>query len=847
MRDKGLVSAAVVASPVLALLLAPAVQAADPTPDAEGTPEQVVITGTRVENRSALESAVPVDVIGGDTLQNVGVTEVTQALSVALPSYNFPRPGLNDGTDTVRPATLRGLSPDETLVLVNGKRRHSAALVNVNGSIGRGASSADLNTVPNVLVKSVEVLRDGASAQYGSDAIAGVINLRLREDRDGGAVGVTYGYYDTSYDILTGAPATLGGVPVANAPWAVAPKISRSVSDGNTITASAWKGLALGESGFLTIGAEYKDQDHTERGGYDTRQQFALVNGAFDPRETTFDRFNAWYGEPELNQKTLFLNSGYDLSNGVHLYGWASYQKRDAHSAGFYRPASDARNTQQIYPNGFLPIIAPDVDDYSAAVGTKWNLGEWEMDTSVVYGLNKMDFTIQNTLNRSYGASSKTEFDAGGFQYDQVVLNVSGVHGFDLGMASPLNVALGVEARREGYSIHAGEDASWNDGQQVPGAARGSQVFPGFRPANAVDKNRNAVGAYVDLDQHLTEKFLASAALRAEHYSDFGSNVSGKLSGRYDFNDSFALRGSVENGFRAPSLQQQYFATTSTNFIGGIPFDVTTFPVTDPIAQALGAKSLDAEKSVSFSLGTVIRFDKLDITVDAYRVNIDDRVVLSENLTAANVRAFLATQGFGASGGGRFFINGVDTKTKGVDAAVTYPLDLATAGTIGLTLAGNYNKTDVTKVPTTSQLAALTPAPVLFDRLNVLSFERGNPKTKISLAGNWTLDRFGATLRATRYGEALSPDTAGGATFAGVAAGFRPNDVVLHAKTLVDLEGRVTLFERFKLAIGAENLFDEYPDSNPAAVNGTGTAAFSNYSPFGRSGRFLYSRVSMDF
>jgi iron complex outermembrane receptor protein len=831
------------ASPLLALLMVRAAHADTPPDPSDGTPEQVVITGTRVENRSALESAVPIDVISAEALRNVGITEVQQALSTALPSYNFPRPGLADGSDTVRPATLRGLSPDQTLVLVNGKRRHAAALVNVNGTVGRGAAAADLNAIPSTILKSVEVLRDGASAQYGSDAIAGVINLRLRENRDGGEAAVTYGAYDTSYDILTGPT-----IP-ANAPWAAPGTLSRSRTDGNSLTASAWKGLPLGASGFVTIAAEYKDQAHTERGGYDARNQYPIVNGAIDPRELTFDRFNAWYGEPELNQKSLFLNSGYDLAGGATLYGWASYQNREVRSAGFYRRAVDERNTVQIYPDGFLPIIAPEVNDYSAAAGVSWNVGDWALDTSLVYGLNTMDFTIENTLNRSQGAASQTEFDAGGFDYEQLVLNLSGVRGVDIGLAAPLNVAVGVEARRESYSISAGEPDSYvNGGVRLPSGgptASGAQVFPGFRPANVVDQSRNAVGAYVDLDTHVTEQFVASAAMRAEHYSDFGSNVSGKLTGRYDFSSAFALRASVQNGFRAPSLQQQYFATTSTNFIGGVPFDITTFPVTDPVAQALGARSLDPEESVSFSLGTVVRFGQLDLTLDAYRVDIDDRIVLSENLTQANVRDYLTSLGFAGIGGGRFFINGVDTRTKGVDLTLSYPFELGAAGRLGVTFAANRNSTEVTRVPQTAPLAALSPAPVLFDRVNVLTFEDGDPQSKLTAMASWSRNQWGATLRATRYGTSLSPDTA--ATFATVAANTRANDVVLSAKTLVDLEGRFTFAERFRIAIGAENLFDTYPDPNPAAVNGTGTQSFSNYSPFGRSGRFLYSRVSLDF
>jgi iron complex outermembrane recepter protein len=811
--------------------------AADTTDDRA----QVVITGTRVPNRSALDTAVPVDVLTSDVFQNRGVPEISQALSDSLPSYNFPRPGLSDATDTVRPATLRGLSPDETLVLVNGKRRQSAALVNINGTIGRGASPVDLNTIPDAMVKSIEVLRDGASAQYGSDAIAGVIDLRLRTDRDGGDAAVSYGVHKTDYDILVGAAP-------AGAGWAVPAKISRSETDGGILTLSAWKGLSLGANGFLTIATEFKNQAHTDRGGYDIRAQYPLVNGAFDSRELTFNRFNSWYGEPKINQKTIFANMGYDLGE-AQVYGWASYQDRNALSAGFYRIASDVRNVPAIYPDGFLPIEAPEVKDYSAAGGVTWKLGDWSMDSSLVYGLNKMDFTIENTLNRSLGDASKTVFDAGGFDYDQLVFNFSGVRRVEVGLPTPLNIALGLEARRESYSIHAGEPDSYrNGGALLPSGAptaSGAQVFPGFRPANAVDKSRTAVGVYADLESRITEKFLASAAVREERYSDFGSDLSGKLALRYDFADEFALRGSVQNGFRAPSLQQQYFATTSTNFIGGVPFDITTFPATDPVAAALGAKPLTAEKSVNYSAGAVIRVAKLDVTIDAYRINVRNRIVLSENLTQANVRNYLTGLGFTGVGGGRFFINGVDTRTSGVDIAMSYPFELHAAGRVNVTLAGNFNSTDVTRVPQTAQLAALNPSPPLFDRVNILTLEQGDPKNKFIATANWSLGKWGATLRATRYGRVLSPDTA--TTFATVAANVPVNDVVLHAKTLVDLEARFAFTGHLQAALGAENLFDQYPDSNPPSVNTTGTQAFSNYSPFGRSGRFLYGRVSYDF
>jgi len=821
----------------IAALCASVAQAQEATPQQAATDTQsasgatVVVTGTRVANRTVLDTTAPIDVISAETLKNSGSTEMNQALAVALPSLNFPRPSLTDGTDTIRPATLRGMSPDQTLVLVNSKRRHTSSLVNVNGSIGRGSAAVDLNTIPTAIVKSVEVLRDGAAAQYGSDAISGVVNMRLRTDRDGGEASVTYGARKSEYDLWNDATPA-GGT------WS-GPD-SRKRTDGQTATVSIWKGLAWGEDGFVTLAAEYRDQHRTERGGYDVRQQYPRVNGAFDPRENTIDRFNAWYGEPEMEQATFFANAGNNLGGGVKVYGWASYQDRDARSAGYFRPAQDARNIISIYPDGFLPIIAPTVKDFSMTGGVTWQIGDWDMDASLGYGKNKMEYTIENTLNRSLGPSSKTEFYAGGYSYDQTVFNLTGVKSIPMAsLSSPLNLAMGVEARREGYELFAGEEQSYSfGGVLLPNgtpAAPGAQVFPGFRPANEVDAHRNAVGAFVDLEANLTPELLASAAVRAERYSDFGNSLAGKLALRYDFNKQFALRGAIQNGFRAPSPQQQNFTSTSTNFINGVPFEITTFKPEDPVAVALGAKPLDAEKSVNASLGAVLRFDSVSVTVDAYRIDIDDRIILSENLTQANVRDFIARQGFIGVGGGRFFINGVDTTTKGVDVVINWPLNTANSGRFDFTLAGNVTDTKVTKVPVTEQLASLNPAPVLFDRLNVLSLEKGQPKNKVSANVNWKLGQWGATLRATRYGEVLSP---------GTTAAF---DFELGAKTVVDLEGRFAVTPKLSLALGADNVFDQYPETLPPALNTTGNTPFSNYAPFGRSGRYIYARANYGF
>ena len=562
-----------------------------------------------------------------------------------------------------------------------------------------------------------------------------------------------------------------------------------------------------------------------------------------------------------MDQYTVLANAGYDVGEGTEFYGWAGYQNREAVSAGFFRRPLDDRNITSIYPDGFLPKINPTVTDYSGAFGTRFVLGDWDVDTSLVYGKNKMEFDIINTLNRSLGPTSKKTFDAGGFEYEQVVYNLSGVKQYEVGLASPLNVATGLEWRKERYGIFAGEPDSYRNGgvllplntggctlagvgatawasAQLAGGCptpSGAQVFPGFRPANEVGESRTAVGVYIDLEANITDALLMSAAVRAEDYSDFGETVTGKLSARYDFSDMFALRGSVQNGFRAPSPQQQYFATTSTNFIDGVPYEVTTFPVTDPVAVALGAQPLKAEESINYSLGAVIRFGELNLTIDGYRIDIDDRIVLSENLTQANVRNYLQGQGFIGVGGGRFFMNGVDTETQGLDIVANYSLPPTSFGDFDFTFGANFSDTKVTRTPAIPVLSALTPAPPLFDRLNVLTMEQGQPKDKYTLGVTWEMGAFSAGARAIRYGEIL------------VAGTTAPNDFMLSPKTALDIDASWQATDMIKLTVGADNVFDEYPDALRPGLNTTNNTPFSSTSPLGYSGRFVYARVGVDF
>jgi iron complex outermembrane receptor protein len=825
MDDRKAVSCLIAAS--LGVWAVPAFAQDAPPPD-ETSMDEVVVTGTRVATRTRFESLAPVDVLTSESLKSQGTTELAEALATVAPSLDFPRPAITDGTDHIRPATLRGLAPDQTLVLVNSKRRHQSALVNVNGSVGRGSSAVDLNAIPMSAIETVEVLRDGASAQYGSDAIAGVINLRLRDAREGGDATLTYGQYDTEVETERG---------------------QRSADDGTTMTAGGWLGLPVGAEGFLTLSAEYRDRDPTSRGDFDSRVPGSPVTSR--------------YGDAEVRDITGYLNGGMPLNGDWSVYGWAGYQNREGSSAAFPRIFNDARNVPAIYPNGFLPLIATDIDDLAVGWGTRGPWGAWDTDVSLVYGRNEVNYGVDNSLNTSYGAASQTDFDAGAMIYDQFTFNAGIVRGFEMGsLPEPVNVAIGVEARRESYQIEAGEPASYDRGP-VAGAPAGAQGFPGFQPSNEVDEDRTAYSAYVDVEARLTTRFLASIAVRGEDYSDFGSAVTGKIAGRFDFTDSFALRGNVSTGFRAPGLQQEFFTSTATNFINGVPFEVGTFPATSAVASTLGAQPLDAEKSRNYSLGAVFRAGGFEATIDAYRIDIRDRIVLSENLNTPEVAALIAP--FGATVA-RFFINGVETRTEGIDVVAKYTLGTERLGRFDFTAAGNWNDTEVEEVPSTNVIDNICTGqpptcvpPVLFARVNTLSFESGTPDSKISLGADWSIplggSRFDVNLRGTRYGEVVEP---GVPTTAEINAGIPDaRDLHIQPDWLVDLAFTARLMEeKLGLTLGADNLFDQYPDRLPinralpvppggtVNLNATNALAYSRYSPYGFNGRFLYARLS---
>lgn len=805
----------------------------------------VVAIGTRRADRTVLESVVPVDVITAADIQASGFTQTVQVLQMLVPSYNAPRPSISDGSDSMRPATLRGLGPDQVLVLVNGKRRHTSALVHVNGTVGRGSTGVDLNAIPTAAIERVEVLRDGAAAQYGSDAIAGVINIILKR-RTGLDAEATYGQHVTTEERgFTADELLLPSETAATYPWATG-RESVSHTDGQSFRASAGYGAPVA-GGNVYGSLSVRRQERMNRAGLDPRTLFF----ANDPREQSVERRTSWYGEGEATDVAAFLNAEIPVGTAA-LYAFGGASQRDVVSPCFFRPPADNRTVRALYPEGFLPQFDNRLRDASLAVGVRTALGGWNADLSQTIGANRFDFGLTNTANASLGAASPTEFSTGALQFFQGTTNLALTRLVSLGLASPLLVAVGGEFRAENYRLTPGDEASYvNGGIAVldgPNAgaatAPGSQCFPGFTPRNEQDANRFSGAAYGDLEANVTTAWTLSGALRAESYSDFGTTLTGKAATRYEFLDGIAARAAVSTGFRAPSLAQRYYSAISTNFIGGVPFEVGTFPVDSRAARALGATDLEAETSLNLSAGVTARIGQAaTLTVDAYQITIDDRVVFTENFTGSGpngtVRDFLAAQDINATGG-RYFTNAVDTRTRGVDviARTAFPVG---PGTARLTAAANVNETAITnkdEILTPAVIAAVTTVP-LFGPVEQGRFEVGQPGSTVNLMGQYDVGRFGIMLRTVRFGET---ETVAPVPVAVDASGFVSYGT--GARFVTDLELSARLATGIRLALGANNLFDAYPDRAPKRFAFNGINSYSGTTPFGFGGRFLYTRLA---
>lgn len=810
------------------------------------TIESVVVVGTRSIGRRALQAPVPIEVVNREQLTITGQSETGRVLQMLVPSFNFSSSTISDGTDALRPATLRGLGPDQTLVLINGKRRHKSALLHVNTSVGRGTAGTDFNAIPSAAIERIEVLRDGAAAQYGSDAIAGVINIVLKDDTDSGDADL---YWGQTYQ-----------------------------GDGDTWNGNANYGVKVGESGFLNLTAQWRDRARTNRAGLTGTQQYDWIDIGqgkpadkvleienndgtvtekpvwFDPREYTFERQNFRIGDADSSQKIGFYNFGLPLSSGMELYSFGGHSTRQNNSAGFYRRANQAdRTVTEIYPDGFLPEINTDIGDTSLALGLAWTheATDLNVDVSVNHGLNTFDFFISNSLNASYGTSSPTAADAGGFELSQTTFNLDVTYPLEY-QSSLVNLAGGLEFRREGYGIHAGEPLSWINAELgAPGAAGGIQVFPGFRPDNEVDESRTNIAGYVDFESYLSGQpgtgLLVGAAVRGEQYSDFGATVTGKATARYDLTQQVAVRAAGSTGFRAPSLQQLYFNNISTQFkvdaddIDGdgntdelVPLEVGTFRNDSDAARALGIPELKEEAAFNVSGGFVLKpLEKMWFTVDGFLIQIDDRIVLSGSFSADKV-AGLAAAGTSSA---QVFTNVAQTRTQGVDVAAGYLYAFDNESLLNLKIALTWADTEVIgNVDAPEILVGLEDT--LFPSQERSMIEEWQPNTRINISADYIIGDL--TLGgALRYFGSYTVQEGSGAD---------PARQTYGGKWLTDIQTNYQLNAALSLTIGANNLFDQVPDLNEIGQSRGGTLTDSTgYVIADSPGVFTYSRRSAPF
>ncbi|WP_313929096.1 TonB-dependent receptor [Pseudoxanthomonas sp.] len=781
-------------------LVAPATFAQESAPAEARTLDTLIVTGTRVSDRTVAESQSPIDIITPEVLQSTGTTELATALARALPSLNFPRPAVTDGTSGVRPAQLRGLSPDQVLILVNGKRRHISALVNVNGSIGRGSSAVDLNAIPVSAIERVEVLRDGASAQYGSDAIAGVVNIVLKGAGKGGSLAVDVGGY--------------------------------SAGDGGNTQLSGDTGVSFGDGrGFVHVAGQLTQQDETNRAG---PYQGTAPNTGNNP---AVGQVAFVYGDPQVDAGAVSANAGFDFSDNISAYATAIASNRDIVSFAFYRSrnhSSQGALLAQVYPDGYVPEINQLSQDRSLVAGIKGDTESgWKWDVSYNYGYNHLKFYTQNSINYSLGASSPHRFYDGALEYTQNVLNADVSKPLEIGLAYPATLSFGAEYRQEKWNQSPGELNSYT--------GSGAQGFAGFTPVNAVHSDRDSYAAYIGLEADLTEKFSAGIAGRYEDYSDFGSEVSGKLSARYAFTDAVALRATVASGFRAPALAQQYYQVVTSQYNASLDrfFESGTFPATGPVAQALGAEALTAETSLSYGLGLVLQpVDRLYVTIDAYQIDIDDRIVLSSNLLLggnAAAQALLASLGVNGVTSARYFTNAADTRTRGVDVIAQYTVPFENSS-LALTAGYNYNKTEIQRIaPNPPELTALGANLFRVGRDEQGRIEEGYPRDKATLTAAWKLARWDFTFGATRYGEFTTRVS---------ETGNPVNDQTYGAKWILDASTSFRPSENWTLTLGADNLLDEYPDRTIFPNSNSGQFPYSSQSPGGFNGAYVYGRIA---
>lgn len=857
---------------------------------------EVVVVGSRNPNRTATETAVPVDIIDIKELITTGAqTSLNQILTYVAPSFTSNTQTISDGTDHIDPASLRGLGPDQVLVLVNGKRRHTSSLVNVNGTFGRGSVGTDLNAIPTAAIERVEVLRDGAAAQYGSDAIAGVINIVMKKSAT------------LTVNANTGAhfSSKSGG-------------FEQGGTDGETNGISINYGVPIGDKGgYINVTGMYDSRNPTNRmiewegnifNSYNSIERVANADG-FNllALQTDFDAiqsyaqgaglpgdvlnevnnaatiadlqatlstdnttselnargqerkdYNMRVGQSGLRSGKFFFNGEVPLTEQSTLYAFGGMSVRNGDAAGFYRLPSQERAFTPVYIDGFLPEIHSSILDKSISAGIKSKVGDWNIDFSNTWGQNSFDYNIKNTSNATMQYATPVEFNAGGFAFTQNTTNFD-MNRFYPDIMSGFNVAFGGEFRMERYEIFAGELGSYakfdtdgnewdiNDPTSIEvvdffGRARpgGSQVFPGFNPDNEVNKTRNSAAAYLDLEADITDNFLLSGALRYENYSDFGGTLNFKLATRVKLGEDFALRASANTGFRAPSLHQLNFNSTSTIFVDGVPTDVGTFSNDSRAAKLLGIPQLKEEQSRSGSVGFTGKLPNINLsfTIDGYFIGIDDRVVYTGQFSPSNdgspadelLKSLLAQANAGSA---TFFANAIDTESYGLDAVITHKANFKNSS-----LRTDFALT----VGQTKQVGDIKASPILedaglvdtyFDETSRIYLEKAVPRTKMNLTFNYNINKFNVMFRSVYFGEVTE------------ATNNVDNQQVFGSKIVNDLSLSFLATESLRLTIGSSNIFDTYPDRNIESNRSSGRFEYSRRSQqFGAGGRFLFARMT---
>ncbi|MCD0475563.1 TonB-dependent receptor [Flavobacterium sp. EDS] len=779
--------------------------------------DEIVVVGSRNPKKSKLETVVPVDVVNLAKIRNTTPqTTTNDILTYLIPSFNSSRQSSSDGTEHIDPASLRGLGPDQVLVLINGKRRHTTSLVNYQNTVGNGSVGTDLSAIPASAIKRIEVLRDGAAAQYGSDAIAGVINLVLK-DNAGLDANVTYG--------------------------------STSRNDGQTTNLNLNYGAKIGnKGGFINLTAEFNNRQKTNRSqnnnliifdqsAYDN---YFAYDFAADPAQARQiddnllaqnglkrDDFNFQIGDAKIKNIQGFFNASIPLNDQIEFYASGGVSHRNGTGYGFRRLPSETENVVfSIFPFGFQPELNSVVTDLSSSVGFKFKFGEWKLDLSNTIGENKFVYDVSNTNNVSLGANSPTDFKAGNHSFLQNTVNAD-VTRLYKDVFNGLNVAFGGEYRFEKYKIVAGEEASYIDG--------GSQSFPGFSPLNAVNENRNSVGLYADVEADVSDKLLIGVAGRYEDFTDFGNTLNGKLSARYKILDNLFVRGAISTGFRAPSLHQQYFNNIATDAVDGKILNSGIFRNDSDVAKQLGIPKLKEETSRNYSFGVVFSpIKKLNITADYYHIRIDNRIILTGNLgndaygePVPELRDLFA--GYGAQTG-RFFTNAINTTTNGLDVVIDYDMNVG-EGKMNLSLLYNYNDNKVDKHLNNVPALFAGQEDVYYGPQERSLIETNTPKHKGTFAINYSLNKWNFLLRNTYFGEVIRD-------------GFPFGGIQKHeGKVVTDLTVAYKLTPKIQVALGANNLFDVFPDKQ---IYENSYYGVFKYAPvqMGTTGAYYFGRMS---